>query len=97
MRATRGVGQIWEPRLDRPVRLGYGQRPALPGAQVAQLVEHATENRSVGGSIPPLGTFIAGFLRLSVGIWCKWCSLPWAAFALGRDALLACRLDHERG
>ena len=26
------------------------------GAQVAQLVEHATENRSVGGSIPPLGT-----------------------------------------
>jgi hypothetical protein len=27
-------------------------------AQVAQLVEHATENRSVGGSIPPLGTTI---------------------------------------
>lgn len=25
-------------------------------AQVAQLVEHSTENRSVGGSIPPLGT-----------------------------------------
>jgi hypothetical protein len=25
-------------------------------AQVAQLVEHAIENRSVGGSIPPLGT-----------------------------------------
>lgn len=31
-------------------------------AQVAQLVEHATENRSVGGSIPPLGTiaFLSG-------------------------------------
>src|SRR5215212_5794550 len=29
---------------------------ARPDAQVAQLVEHATENRSVGGSIPPLGT-----------------------------------------
>jgi hypothetical protein len=28
------------------------------GAQVAQLVEHATENRSVGGSIPPLGTLL---------------------------------------
>ncbi len=28
----------------------------LSWAQVAQLVEHATENRSVGGSIPPLGT-----------------------------------------
>ncbi len=25
-------------------------------AKVAQSVEHATENRSVGGSIPPLGT-----------------------------------------
>jgi hypothetical protein len=32
----------------------YGLRS--PDAQVAQLVEHATENRSVGGSIPPLGT-----------------------------------------
>jgi hypothetical protein len=39
-------------------------KPPLPpsrfagqgNAQVAQLVEHATENRSVGGSIPPLGT-----------------------------------------
>ena len=28
-------------------------------AQVAQLVEHATENRSVGGSNPPLGTIFA--------------------------------------
>ena len=27
-------------------------------AQVAQLVEQATENRCVGGSIPPLGTTI---------------------------------------
>ena len=29
---------------------------AGPGAQVAQLVEHVTENHGVGGSIPPLGT-----------------------------------------
>ena len=37
--------------------MGYGLPPARsPDAQVAQLVEHATENRSVGGSIPPLGT-----------------------------------------
>src|SRR6186713_3207396 len=33
-----------------------GLGPSLEHAQVAQLVEHATENRSVGGSIPPLGT-----------------------------------------
>jgi hypothetical protein len=29
---------------------------ARPDARVAQLVEHATENRSVGGSIPSPGT-----------------------------------------
>ena len=30
-------------------------------AQVAQLVEQATENRCVGGSIPPLGTMLKNF------------------------------------
>jgi hypothetical protein len=35
------------------------------GAQVAQLVEHATENRSVGGSIPPLGTSKIKYLRMA--------------------------------
>jgi hypothetical protein len=48
--------------VDRAVLPDY--KPPLPqaaslvkgNAQVAQLVEHATENRSVGGSIPPLGT-----------------------------------------
>ena len=45
--------------VDTAARPDY--KPALSGlgqgsAQVAQLVEHATENRSVGGSIPPLGT-----------------------------------------
>ncbi|MDB5638705.1 MAG: hypothetical protein JWP51_3613 [Bradyrhizobium sp.] len=46
--------------VDRASQPDY--KPALPSppwagsAQVAQLVEHATENRSVGGSIPPLGT-----------------------------------------
>ena len=38
----------YKPPLPTPCGLG--------NAQVAQLVEHATENRSVGGSIPPLGT-----------------------------------------
>ncbi len=46
--------------VDSAARPDY--KPPLPtpvgegNAQVAQLVEHATENRSVGGSIPPLGT-----------------------------------------
>jgi hypothetical protein len=31
------------------------------GAQVAQLVEHVTENHGVGGSIPPLGTMILSY------------------------------------
>jgi hypothetical protein len=33
-----------------------GTSPNSGGAQVAQLVEHVTENHGVGGSIPPLGT-----------------------------------------
>ena len=32
----------------------------MGSAQVAQLVEHVTENHGVGGSIPPLGTIAAG-------------------------------------
>jgi hypothetical protein len=43
-------------RLDWPPGILYGLALAQSSAQVAQLVEHATENRSVGGSIPPLGT-----------------------------------------
>lgn len=31
-------------------------RPSAPSAWVAQMVEHTTENRGVGGSIPPPGT-----------------------------------------
>jgi hypothetical protein len=32
------------------------------------LVEHATENRSVGGSIPPLGTINKEFLLFNRGL-----------------------------
>ena len=39
--------------------LPFSLAPLFEHAQVAQLVEHATENRSVGGSIPPLGTIIS--------------------------------------
>jgi hypothetical protein len=53
------------PRLDRPKPSLYNPRASLKpavsagfGAQVAQLVEHVTENHGVGGSIPPLGTKI---------------------------------------
>ena len=36
-------------------------------AQVAQLVEHVTENHGVGGSIPPLGTNKPTSIRLGSG------------------------------
>jgi hypothetical protein len=39
---------------------------AKPGAQVAQLVEHVTENHGVGGSIPPLGTRIQWVRRTPI-------------------------------
>jgi hypothetical protein len=44
----------WTATASRLYRRGFGD--ILGEAQVAQLVEHATENRSVGGSIPSLGT-----------------------------------------
>src|SRR5437868_14740644 len=59
-------------RVDTPPSADYNAALARPrlrarrGAQVAQLVEHATENRSVGGSIPPLGTIRTAIFRLSV-------------------------------
>jgi hypothetical protein len=47
-----------------PIRTAYFARGSAPRrqAQVAQLVEHATENRSVGSSILPLGTIAHNLL-----------------------------------
>src|SRR3569833_4277845 len=58
---TQECGNNRRSTVDSAVRAAYkppARRPFRPKrpAQVAQLVEHATENRSVGGSIPPLGT-----------------------------------------
>ena len=48
-----GTGPLYTPpRFTPPRRFA----PAGEAAQVAQLVEHCTENAGVGGSIPPLGT-----------------------------------------
>ena len=50
------AGEAWwtaQPRLTINRR---SLAPAPGSARVAQLVEQATENRCVGGSIPPLGT-----------------------------------------
>src|SRR5712672_645115 len=54
------AGQAGEARWTGQLGLTINRRSQaasrVGSAQVAQLVEHATENRSVGGSIPPLGT-----------------------------------------
>jgi hypothetical protein len=42
--------------LDRPGEFTYIPASNWTCARVAQLVEHATENRGVGGSNPPPGT-----------------------------------------
>ncbi len=66
---TRGPKSPWRAmcRLDRTLTIPYKPRTSagfpLAEARVAQLVEHATENRSVGGSIPPPGT-ISPFLNI---------------------------------
>jgi hypothetical protein len=73
MRAAGRCNQRWMPSrpggervhawtLRHPATITATFRPASPlrgRAQVAQLVEHVTENHGVGGSIPPLGTTIS--------------------------------------
>src|SRR5262245_1850771 len=56
MTASRAAAVV--DQLDRTARSVLYSRANARHAQVAQLVEHATENRSVGGSIPPLGTIL---------------------------------------
>ena len=61
MRSTRGSeAREIIPRPRWTSRGADAYKPPLrreaPAAQVAQLVEHVTENHGVGGSIPPLGT-----------------------------------------
>ena len=46
----------WHPSWTVGVPAIINPRAHKFGAQVAQLVEHCTENAGVGGSIPPLGT-----------------------------------------
>ena len=56
---SRQGGQRWRRGLGSALpRAGKGPQAVSPKqwAQVAQLVEHVTENHGVGGSIPPLGT-----------------------------------------
>jgi hypothetical protein len=59
----------------------FGRRLSGSDAQVAQLVEHATENRSVGGSIPPLGTTLKS-LDLLIGSIEQWSASKAAPIAL---------------
>ena len=44
-------------------------------AQVAQLVEHCTENAGVGGSIPPLGTTTEN-VTITPNIYSRWDTNP---------------------
>src|SRR5690606_33669689 len=53
-------------RLDKPSPPLYKARRSW--AQVAQLVEHATENRSVGGSTPSLGTISSFSHQMNRGL-----------------------------
>src|SRR4051812_9239758 len=60
---SRKGGQRWRRRLGSA--LAPPGPPGAANAQVAQLVEHVTENHGVGGSIPPLGTSPTQFDRAS--------------------------------
>lgn len=58
--------KIFQEGLDSPKNISYKRPPNAHNAfaQVAQLVEHGTENAGVGGSNPPLGTMIPRTLKV---------------------------------
>jgi hypothetical protein len=73
----------WRSRVQIP----SGPLSTVPG-QVAQLVEHTTENRGVGGSIPPLTTHAPTLVLLcapSLGILDNWLPVLHAARASDPD------------
>ena len=55
---------------------------STPSASVAQWVEHATENRSVGGSIPPRGTTLPLNKRRAFALGWFRGLVEWAAVAV---------------
>jgi hypothetical protein len=69
-------GEAWWTGLPGLTINRRSQAPAAGSAQVAQLVEHATENRSVGGSIPPLGTIGAHPRTLAIRLRCTEMACP---------------------
>jgi hypothetical protein len=60
-RRLRSTPLVWTARNRASITpaLSFVRHPRGRGAQVAQLVEHCTENAGVGGSNPPLGTINA--------------------------------------
>ena len=66
-RGLQDVGDATEALSLAPSKSAAIYSEVSPIGQVAQLVEHATENRSVGGSIPSLATTISfGNLRIAI-------------------------------
>jgi hypothetical protein len=59
-------------------------------AQIAQLVEHAIENRSVAGSIPALGTIFLGHLVEThfYVVPFSWASISFKSYLVGIYACL---------
>ena len=67
---------------------------SLRHAQVAQLVEHATENRSVAGSIPALGTTIPAEL-IKACSQSKFTCVQNALVQLAPGGMKACAVDPD--
>ena len=74
-------GEAWWTRLPRLTINRRSRALAEGSAQVAQLVEQATENRCVGGSIPPLGTMLRLRLRMAQPIVARPAALQCPRFA----------------
>ena len=83
------TAELWPLQVSRDAARDTARDMVEAKAQVAQLVEHVTENHGVAGSIPALGTMLFKTLVDPKHLW----SFPCGSFA-GTGYALSCTVMH---
>jgi hypothetical protein len=90
---TLSTSRHWTTVASHPYKASLTDLVGSGKAQVAQLVEHVTENHGVGGSIPPLGTRNSYVAMEGSKTLCGWGRAGDANFSLA----VLCRIFHVVG